>query len=288
MKNRQLIKVILIGVFFFLHLFAAFSQKGISFYAGAGGTNAICRYANISSLRNRGQGLPSLVLDAGMKLKYSRRFSFTLKYMHLRSHIRTRFKDLDVTYFNHYSQTGGRIGSLTFTDDIFLYGNLCGLSLNHEVPVQKSTLIFTLGINKVFYDSYRNHIDRHYESLPPALSDLETRQSAPISGPNPLAISTAIGYENMLYRNKLGIYARLEFIYNFIDHSYEFIYSDGYPHTRSGYEAFMGLPESLTYRNATGNSGYMRYYNMVFHTLNFTAGIFYKINFKTKEKTQNK
>ncbi len=275
-------------IFFFLHLFAAFSQKGISFYAGAGGTNAICRYANISSLRNRGQGLPSLVLDAGMKLKYSRRFSFTLKYMHLRSHIRTRFKDLDVTYFNHYSQTGGRIGSLTFTDDIFLYGNLCGLSLNHEVPIQKSTLIFILGINKVFYDSYRNHIDRHYESLPPALSDLETRQSAPISGPNPLAISTAIGYENMLYRNKLGIYARLEFIYNFIEYSYEYRYSDGNESFYRNAYSTMGLPESFTYTSATGNADYLRYYTIRFHTLNFTAGIFYKINFKTKEKTQNK
>lgn len=270
--------------FLFLNWFNSFSQKGMSFYGGVGANQTISRYANLSSLRNKGQGLPSLVLDAGMKIKYSRRFSFTLKYMHLRSHIRNRFKDLDVTYFNRYSQTGGRIGNLTFTDDIYLYGNLCGLSLNHEAPVQKSKLIFSLGINKLFYDSYRNHIDRHYESLPPALSDLETRQSAPISGPNPLAISTAIGYENLFYRNKLGVYARLEFIYNFIDYSYEYIYSDGNQSFYRNAYSTMGLPESFTYTGYTGSTDYMRYYTIRFHTLNFTTGVFYNINFKSKEK----
>lgn len=274
-------------IFLFLNLFAAFSQKGISFYGGVGVNHTISRYANLSSLRNKGQGLPSLVLDAGIKIKYSRRFSFALKYMHLSNHIRTRFKDLDVTYFNRYSQTGGRIGNLSFTDDIYLYGNLCGLSFNYELPIQGGHLIFTLGANKLFYDSNRNHIDRYYESLLPALSGIEVRQSASISGPNPLALSTAIGYEKMLYRNKLGVYARLEFMYNFIDYSYEYIYSDGspngsYPNT----EYTMNLPESFTYTSKTGSTGYLRYYNLIFHSLNCTAGIFYKLNFKNKEKPQ--
>lgn len=274
-------------IFLFLTLFAAFSQKGISFYAGAGINETFCRRLEIVGLENHGSGRPSLTLDAGMKIKCSRHFSFALKYMYLSNHIRTRFKDLDVSYVNRYSSTRGQIGNLSFTDDIYLYGNLCGLSFNYEVPIQGSNLIFTLGANKLFYDSYRNHIDRHYESLPPALSGIETRQSASISGPNPLALSTAIGYEKMLYRNRLGVYARLEFIYNFINYSYEYRYSDGNQSFYRSTYSTMGLPESFTYANATGSTGYLRYYNLLFHTLNVTAGIFYKLNFKSTEKPQH-
>ncbi len=272
--------------FLFLNLLTAFSQKGISFYAGAGANQTYCKRLGITELKNSGSGLPSLALDAGMKIKCSRHFSFALKYMYLSNHIRTRFKDLDVTYFNRYSQTGGRIGSLSFTDDIYLYGNLCGLSFNYEVPIQGDHLIFTLGANKLFYNSNRNHIDRYYESLPPALSGIDVRQSANIRGPNPLALSTAIGYEKMLYRNRLGLYARLEFTYNFIDYSYEYLYSDGNPRTYSNTYSTMGLPESFTYTSVTGSTGYLRYYRIMFHTLNFTAGIFYKLNFKNTEKSR--
>ncbi len=262
--------------FLCLNICSCFSQKSIRFYAGAGINETFCNKIAITGLRNSGTGIPSPTADLGAKLKFNKHFSLILQYAWIRNHIIDEYKDLKITYFNHYSQAGGTIGDVTFVDNIYLNGNIGGINFNYEKLLKQSNLVFSIGFNRAFYNTKLSYIKRHYESLPSTsnLSKLEPIQTSNLSGPNFTSINVAISYEKMC-SERLGFFAKLNFFYNFINTSYEYNYSN------------MGLTDNYIYSNGNQSTSVLRYYSISFHTLNFTMGIFCNLNIRPNEKHSN-
>lgn len=261
--------------FLFLNLFAAFSQKGFSFHAGAGVNTTFCPTLRSDDIRGISKGVLSITGNANVKLRFSRHFSMILQYAAIKSHINVRMKDIEVYYFDRYAQIRQFIGYMNFSDDLYLNWHQVGLNFNYEIPFQKNTLVVGLGINQAFYNSYKNSIARHYETLPhnSAISDMETRQTSNLDGQNVKSASLSLTYERFIYSNRLGLFGRIEYYYNFYPYSADYKYSD------------MGLGGGYRYYDRRGASSDFSYYSFSFQTLNFTIGAFYKINFKSNEKT---
>lgn len=250
-----------------------YTQNGISFYVGAGGNLPLPNYANAVELDNKGKGKPSNAFNLETKLKFSKHFSLSLNYLRCKNHLQVRFDEIQVSYFHRQSQTGGYVGSLTYVDDLYLYGNYLGLNLNYETRFAKNNLIFSLGANRGLFSSDKNKIDRYYESVPSnsTFSNVEARQSSTLTGPNLIALNASIRYERMIYNDKFGVFAQVNFMYNFISYSYEFAHSS------------LGWDDSYSYTYGNGSTSVNRYYTLSYHSLNCTAGIFYNISFRKNE-----
>lgn len=257
---------------FLLCMFVASAQNGISFYAGIGANKVLSKYASSGDLKNNGNGKLSASFNFETKLKFSKHFSISLNYLWVKNHITSRFSDVKVTYFNRYTQTGGSVGNLTYADELYLYGNYIGASLNYEVPFSKNKLIFSLGLNRAFFDSRKNRVDRYYETVPPnsSYSNIDSRQSSSLTGTKFMAVNASIRYDRMIYKDRLGLFAQAIFMYNFIDYSFEFEHST------------MGWEDRYIY-DYNGSSQINRYYRLKYNSLNFTLGIFCNINFKKNE-----
>lgn len=249
------------------------AQNGISFYAGAGGNTVLSNYANAVELDNKGKGKVSTCFNFDTKLKFSRHFSVSLNYLWTKNHIKVEFDNVQVTYFDHYSQTGGTVGTLTYQDDLYLKGSYIGASLNYEVRFSKSNLIFSLGLNRAMFGSANNKIDRYYESVPAnsSYSNVEQRQTSSLTGANFMAASAAARYSRMIYKDKIGIFAQAIFMYNFINYSSEFTHSS------------LGWEDRYKYTYGNGITEVNGYYTLSYHSANCTLGIFYNINFRKNE-----
>ncbi len=249
------------------------AQNGISFYAGMGGNQVFSEYASVGDLKNKGTGRVSASFNAGTKLKFSKHLSISLNYLWIKNHITSRFNNVDVTYFNHYSQTGGRVGSLTFVDDLYLYGNCVGVGINYEVPFSKNNLVFSLGLNRALFGSAKNRIDRYYESIPAnsTYSNIDLRQSSNLVGTKFWAVNASVRYDRMIHKDQIGVFAQAIFMYNFIDYSFEFSHAP------------LGWEDRYIYTYGNGSSEVNRYYRLKYHTLNFALGIFYNISFRKHE-----
>ncbi len=249
------------------------AQNGISFYAGMGGNQVFAKYASVGDLRNKGTGKLSASFNFETKLKFSKHFSISLNYLWARNHIESRFNDVEVTYFNRYSQTGGRVGSLTYVDDLYLYGNYVGVSLNYEVPFTKNNLVLSLGLNRALFGSGQNRIDRYYESVPANsnYSNIDLHQNSGLTGTKFMAANASIRYSRMIYKDKIGLFAQTIFMYNFIDYSFEFSHAP------------MGWEDRYIYTYGNASTQLNRYYRLKYHSLNFTVGILYNISFRKHE-----
>jgi hypothetical protein len=256
-----------------LWVFKGNAQKSITFYGGAGVNTVLPNYTNAVELKNKGKGILSNSFNFETKFKFSNHFSLSLNYLFMKNHIRARFDDVQVTYFNRYTQSGGKIGSLTFVDDLYLHGHYLGVNLNYEVPFSKNTIIFSLGLNRGLFDSKRNKIDRYYESVPgnSSYSNINARQTSNLTGPKFMAANASVRYSRNL-NEKFGLFAQAIFIYNIIEYSYEFTHSS------------LGWEDRYIYTYGNGVTAVNSYYTLSYHTLNVTFGIFYPINFRKNEK----
>lgn len=255
-----------------------FSQKGISFFLGTGPNTTFCPTLSSNDIRGTSKGVLSITGIANVKLRCGKHFSMVLQYAAIKSHINVKMKDIEVYNFNRYTQQGKVIGYMDFSDDLYLSWHQVGLNFNYEMPFQKNTLVVGLGINQAFFNSYKNNIARHYETLPAnsTISDMETRQTSSLDGPNVKSASLSLTYERLIYADRLGLFGRIEYYYNFMPYSVDYKYSG------------MGLPEGYRYSDRTGHTSSFRYYSFSFQTLNFTVGAFYNINFKSNEKTSTR
>lgn len=251
-----------------------FSQKGISFYLGAGPNTTFSPTLRSDDIRGTSKGVASLTVNGAAKLKLSKHFSMMLQYARVKSHINVLMKDVKVYHLDRYTQQRTFIGDLSFSDDLYMVWHQVGLSFNYEIPFQKNNLAIGVGINQGFYNSNKNFIARHYQSLPAnsGLSDMETKQVSSLEGPNVKSVSLSLAYERLIYANRLGIFGRLDYYYNFNPYSFDYKYSN------------MGLISSYDYYGSTGGYSSFNYYSFSFQTLNFTVGVFYNINFKANEK----
>lgn len=250
-----------------------YTQNGISFYVGAGGNIPLSNYANAVELDNKGKGKLSNCFNFETKLKFSKHFSVSLNYLWTKNHIQARFDQVQVSYFDRYTQTGGQLGSLTYVDDLYLYGNYVGVNLNYEVPFSKNKLMFSLGVNRGLFNSSKNRIDRNYESVPAnsSYSNVDSRQTSTLTGPNFMAANAKIRYDRMVYKNSIGLFAEIMFVYNVIDYSFEYTHSS------------LGWEDRYIYTYGNGRTEVNRYYTLSYHSLNGALGVFFNIDFKKNE-----
>lgn len=260
--------------FLFLNLLTAFSQKGISFYGGVGVNTTFCPTLRANDIRGTSKGVASLTYNGAAKLKLGRHFSVMLQYARIKSHINVLMKDIKVYHLDRYTQQRTFKGDMSFSDDLYMSWHQVGLSFNYEIPFQKSNLVVGLGINQGFFNSKRNFIARHYQSLPAnsAISDIEKEQTSSLQGPNVKSASLSLAYEHLIYSDRLGIFGRIDYYYNFNPYSFDYKYSN------------MGLIDGYDYYETGHGYSDFKYYSFSFQTLNFTAGAFYNINFKANEK----
>lgn len=252
-----------------------FSQKGFSFYLGAGPNTTFCPTLRSDGIQGSSKGVISTTFNAATKLKLSRHFSIMIQYAGIKSHINVLMKDIEVDYIDRYTQTRKVIGYMSFSDDLYLSWHQVGLNFNYEIPFEKNKLVIGLAINQGFFNSQKNYISRHYQSLPDnsALSTIETKQNSKLDGVNVKSASLSLTYERLIYANRVGVFGRIEYYYNFKPYSFDYKYSD------------LGLTDGYNYYDSKGHSSDFRYYSFSFQTLNFTIGAFYNINFKANEKT---
>lgn len=252
-----------------ISLTPAMSQKNFRLHAGAGVNTVFSSKVNASDLKNEGKGGSSYVIDLDATLKFSRHFSFSLSYQRFKNDIAVRFEDVEVVSFN-YQTTVGRI---TFEDKLHLHANQIGLNFNYENSFQANNIILSVGVNRAYYNSRLNSIERYYESVPPnsSFSNIEQRQTSQLTGPQITALNASLMYERMIYKDRIGVSAKVNFIYNFISHSYEYTHAD------------MGWENGYHYTFGVETISSMRYYRISYNTLNFTLGVFYKLNFSKHE-----
>lgn len=263
-------------LFFFLLLsFWGVSQKRLGFYIGAGPNTSFCQYLRSELIDGVSKGILSVTGNAAVKLKLSRHFSISAQYTRIRSRINVSMKDIEVYYFDRYTQQGKIIGYMSFKDELYLFGNQVGLNFNYEMPFEKNTLIVGLGINSAFYSSGQNKIIRNYESLPnnSAISDIDRRQSSELAGPNLISPGLSLTYERTIFSDRVGVFGRLEYNYNIEAYSFNYKCSN------------MGLVDGYEYRDKRGAVSAFKYYSFSFQTLNFTIGAFINLNFKANEKS---
>lgn len=249
------------------------AQNGVSFYLGTGGNVPFSRYANAVELDNKAKGKLSTSFNFETKLKFSKHFSVSLNYLWTKNHLQVRFDEIQVSYFHRQSQTGGYLGSLTYVDDLYLYGNNIGLSLNYNVAFSKNKLLFSLGLNRAFFNSSMNRIDRDYGIVPANTSyaNIDKHQTSSLEGPKFWAPNAKIRYERLIRKNSIGLFAEVSFMYNIIDYSFEFEHSS------------LGWEDRYNYAYGNGGTSVNRYYTLSYHSLNCTLGVFFNINFKKNE-----
>jgi hypothetical protein len=265
------------NIFFVLLLLAApgFSQKGFRLYAGAGVNTTFCPTLRSNDIRGTSKGVASPTFNGAGKLKLSRHFSMMLQYARVKSHINVSMKDIKVYHFDRYAQQLIYKGDMSFIDDLYMTWHQMGLSFNYEIPFKKSNLLIGIGINQGFFNSNRNFIARHYQSLPAnsAISDIEKEQASSLQGPNVKSASLSLAYERLIYSDRLGIFGRIDYYYNFNPYSFDYKYSN------------MGLIDGYDYYETGHGYSDFKYYSFSFQTLNITVGAFYNINFKANEKS---
>lgn len=265
------------STFFVLLLLAAsgFSQSGFRFYAGAGVNTTFCPTLRANDIRGTSKGVASLTYNAAAKLKLGRHFSMMLQYARIKSHVNVLMKDIQVYHLDRYTQQRTFIGDISFRDDLYMIWHQVGLSFNYEIPFHKNSLVIGIGINQGFFNSNRNFIARYYESLPSnsAISNIEKEQTSSLQGPNVKSASLSLSYERLILLNRLGIFGRIDYYYNFNPYSFDYKYSN------------MGLIDSYDYYETGHGYSDFKYYSFSFQTLNFTVGAFYNINFKANEKS---
>ena len=276
MENQThtgLLRISFACFFILFILMKSFSQKNVRIHAGVGVNQIFSNKVYASDLENRGSGTPSYMFHLDGTLKFSKFLSISVGYMRIKNHINIRFQDMEVTSYNNQTN----IGSITFEDDIFLYGNQIGINLNYEKTFKRNNFVFSLGGNRTYYNSEMNYINRHYASVPSnsKFSNIDSRQTSKMIGPKVMALDADLMYERMFYKNNIGFFAKLKFIYNFIDYSFE------YTHGKLGWEDRY----HYTYGNATISN--MDYYRLSYHTLIFSVGVFYNLNIKANEKSPN-
>lgn len=272
--HTGLLRTSILFIFLLLSSFG-FSQKRLSFYIGAGPNMTFCQYLRSEGIDGISKGVLSVTYNAAVKLRLSRHFSIAAQYTSIRSRIKVSMKDIEVTHLDRYTQQRTVIGYMNFSDDLYLFGNQAGLNFNYEIPFEKNNLIVGLGVNRAFFSSGQNKVVRNYESLPnnSAISDIDRRQTSELAGPNLTSANLSLAYERMLFADRVGIFGRLDYIYNIKIYSFDYKYSN------------MGLIDGYDYRDRRGATSDLKYYSFSFQTLNFTIGAFYNINFKANEKS---
>jgi|GEM_PF-2577831 len=260
-------------VFVLLWFTDCFSQKSIVFSTGAGINQTIPGTTNAGELRNNGKGRFSYVFEANGKLKFNKHISLSLQYLILKNHLSVEFNNLSVNSSNHQGQSAGLTG-LAFKDDLYLYGNAGGINLNYEMPLQKNNIVIGLGILRMYYNSRKNYITRDYTELPSTtkFSTINPHQRSSLEGSKLTSINFALSYERLLYKNNLGFFTKLTYIYNFYGNSFR------YEHCG------LGLFDNYNYTYQGRTASTMYYYTLSFQTISVTAGIFLKFNFKSNEK----
>lgn len=246
------------------------NTKNISFHGGLDYISTISKHVRVSDYSNSSIGKPQLSFEFGTKTKFSNHFSFLIEYLRMKNKIRSSFNDLGIYYFNHYSQTGGKVGEISFTDDIYLTANQWNLGFNYEFPFRKNNFIITIGASRVNYNINKNYITRQYTSLPPnsSFSDLEINQKSTLSGTKIVAANIQIKYERYFFKERIGFYSKLAFYYYFTNSNYEYTHST------------MGLDDSYTYKNGNQSFSYNKYYTFSINTCVLSVGLFYKLNFR--------
>lgn len=259
-----LLRISLFCVALFAHIPNGMAQRNFRIQVGGGVNQVFSNKANASDLKNEGQGRVAYTVDIDGTFTFSKHFGVSLSYMKFKNNLFVRFEDVEVVSFDYKST----IGYITFDDNLYLYGNQIGINFNYENPFKKNNIVFSLGINRAYYNSKQNYVDRHYESVPAnsSFSNIEARQSSPLSGPKITALNASLMYERLIYKDKFGLSAKVNFIYNFISSSYQYTHSD------------MDWENRYHYTFGTGTISSMRYYRLSYNTLNFTLGVFYKLN----------
>lgn len=251
-----------------------YSQKRLGFYLGVGPNTTFCQYLRSQGIEGVTKVRPSVTYNAAVKLNLFKHFSISAQYTRIRSRIHILMNDIRVDLLDRYTQQRTVIGYMSFSDDLYLFGNHAGLNFNYEVPLKKNNLAVGLGINVGFYSSGQNKVVRNYQSLPnnSAITDIDRRQTSKLAGPNLVSPNLSLTYERML-SDRVGVFGRLDYIYNIEMYSFDYKHSN------------MGLVDGYSYYGTRGPSSDFKYYSFSFQTLNFTVGAFYNINFKTNEKT---
>lgn len=248
------------------------SQKSIAFSAGAGINQAISTRANAGDLKNDGKGKSSYLFDINGKFKFNSHISLSVQYLMLKNHLRVEFDNMTVGTNSHQTQPAGLIGNMTFRDNLYLYGNAGGINFNYEIPAQKNNIVISLGILRTYYNSKKNYITRDYSDLPSTtkFSTINPHQNSSLEGSKLTSINFALSYERLLYKNKLGFFTKLTYIYNF--------YGNFFQYEHSG----LGLFDNYNYTYQGRTISTMHYYTLSFQTVGITAGIFLKINLNEK------
>lgn len=267
--HTGLLKISLLFFITFIKVIPGIAQKNVRLLAGAGLNQVFSSKANASDLKNEGKGESSFLIDVAGTLKFSKHISFSLSYQRLKNTLKIRFENVEVVSFNYQSV----VGNITFEDRLHLYANQLGLNLNFESPFDRNNIVLSLGINRAYYNSKQNYVDRHYESVPAnsSFSNLERKQNSYLTGPQITALNASLMYERMLYKDRIGLAVKVDFIYNFISHSYEYTHAD------------MGWENGYHYTFGVETISSMKYYRLSYNTLNFTMGFFYKLNFGKHE-----
>lgn len=279
MEKQALIglsKISLLLVMVMVNLPDCFSQRSFGFYGGAGINQTIPVRANAGDLKNYGEGKLSSVFDVLGKFRFNNHLSLSVQYMALQNRFGVAFDDIIVSN-SRQSLTGGPIGNISFRDEVYLYGNAGGVYFNYEKPFHKNNLTIGLGVMRVYYNSNRNYIVRNYDALPSTtkFSTIDQHQRSDLSGAKLTSLCLALSYERLLYKNKLGVFAKLAYIYNVSGNTFQYRHSG------------LGLYDNYSYAYKDRAVSTMRYYTLSFQTLSLTAGIFVNINFKSNEKTTN-
>lgn len=264
-------------VFVLLQLTDCFSQKSIVFSTGAGINQTIPGTTNAGDLRNDGKGRSSYVFDINGKFKFNKHISLSLQYLTLKNHLSVDFNNLSINSSSHQGQSGGLTGGLAFKDDLYLYGNAGGINLNYEIPFQKNNIVIGVGILRMYYNSRKNYITRDYTELPSTtrFSTINPHQNSSLKGSKLTSLNIALCYERLIYKNKLGFFTKLTYIYNFYGNSFRYEHSG------------LGLFDNYNYTYQGRTASTMYYYTLSFQTVSLTAGIFVNINFTSNEKTTN-
>lgn len=270
------INVLLIVIMVMVKIPDCFSQKNLGFYVGTGVNQTFPGRTNAGDLKNYGQGRLSYVFDVLGKFRFNRHISVSVQYMALQNHFKVTFNDMTVSS-SRQSLTGGPIGNITYKDELHLYGNAGGLYFNYEMPFQKNNLTIGLGLMRMNYNSNRNYITRNYDALPSTtkFSTIDQYQRSDLSGPKVTSLSMTLFYERLLYKNKLGFFTKLAYIYNISGNTFQYRHSG------------LGLYDNYSYDYNGKTVSSIRYYTLSFQTVSLTVGIFVNINFKSNEKTPN-
>ncbi len=266
--------IFVIIIVFFSIISLGQDNRGITLYGGLIANKTLCKTIRVSDQQNYPckTGM-SYSFELGSKLKYSKHFSLEIGYQRLKQHIITELNSLKVFYVNPVRHGQYEYeGMISYTDNIYLYGNHYFFGFNYELTKGKNNLNIGFSHSIIDYSNDKNYITRTYSEKPSTGNILNTNYQSHISGPLLKGININLKYERLLYKNKLGVFSKV--LYQIIFRSttfYEYAYDDlGYK--SNGYYTFIDSEG-----NFIGNENS---YSFNFNSFILDIGVFYKFNFK--------